>query len=751
MSSTPSPTPAVSGLLVLAGVVAFVSLGLAASPAFWRVSTQEEFLQGEVENVSIDATGQILIGPDTDLVYETTAPFLWSVVEDDGALWVGSGNDGKVFLVPSDGTGREVFDADELNVHALTPDGDGGVYAGTSPDGAVYRVTRAGTAEVVFDPEEPYIWAVARRAATQTTDEDVLFVATGDPGRIYRVDAEGNATLFYDTKATHTLTLAFDGDGNLLAGTGAPGQVVRISPEGQGFVVLNSPFDEVRSLRRGADGSFYAVAVSQGAGVQASSPAASRGAPTATTVSTSATVTVSVSASTAAPAAPASTSSSATSSGSTSGAVYRIRRDGVWDTVWESSVDAPYDVTVGVSDGMGRTGILIGTGRDGKIFHVFEDPKRVVLLTRAAAQQVTRFAAAADGSRYYVTANPGKVHRLSARRATSGTYVSDVRDAETFAAWGTVRWRATTPSGTSVRLFTRSGNTNTPNDMWSAWSEAYTDSTGSQIVSPGARYIQWKAELRGTAQTPALLSVTTAYLPRNLRPALTSVTVHDPGVVFQQPFSGTDPPIAGLGDGAEARAAATSATNDDGQQQSTLGRRVFRKGLQTFVWAATDPNDDDLRFDVLYRPDAADGWTRLATALRASIYTWDTTSVPDGTYVVRIVASDGPSNAPGAALTGYAETGPFDVDNSPPQIDLEPMRSETGRTIVPFSVTDSHSPVHRVEYSFDTEEWQIVYPVDGIPDSLTERFEVAIPGDNEDGLIIRATDALGNTVTAQGR
>ena len=86
MPSTPSPTPAVSGLLVLAVVVAFVSLGLAASPAFWRVSTQEEFLQGEVENVSIDATGQVLIGPDTELVYETTAPFLWSVVEDDGAL-----------------------------------------------------------------------------------------------------------------------------------------------------------------------------------------------------------------------------------------------------------------------------------------------------------------------------------------------------------------------------------------------------------------------------------------------------------------------------------------------------------------------------------------------------------------------------------------------------------------------------------------------------------------------------------------
>ena len=205
MPSTPSPTPAVSGLLVLAGVVAFVSLGLAASPVFWRVSTQEEFLQGEVENVSIDATGQILIGPDTDLVYETTAPFLWSVVEDDGALWVGSGNDGKVFLVTSDGTGREVFDADELNVHALTPDGDGGVYAATSPDGAVYRVTRAGTAEVVFDPEEPYIWAVARRAATQTTDEDVLFVATGDPGRIYRVDAEGERdALLRHQSHTHT-------------------------------------------------------------------------------------------------------------------------------------------------------------------------------------------------------------------------------------------------------------------------------------------------------------------------------------------------------------------------------------------------------------------------------------------------------------------------------------------------------------------------------------------------------------------
>jgi hypothetical protein len=60
---------------------AFVAGALVAvhgsSPKFFQAATQSDFLKGDVENLSIDNHGQLTLGPVTELVYETSAPFLW--------------------------------------------------------------------------------------------------------------------------------------------------------------------------------------------------------------------------------------------------------------------------------------------------------------------------------------------------------------------------------------------------------------------------------------------------------------------------------------------------------------------------------------------------------------------------------------------------------------------------------------------------------------------------------------------------
>src|SRR5207244_57638 len=67
---------------------------------------------------------------------------------------------------------------------------------------------------------------------------------------------------FYDTKATHATTLTFDKAGNLIVGTGMPGRVLRIDAEGKGFVLLDSPYDEVRTLKFDDKGTLYVAALS---------------------------------------------------------------------------------------------------------------------------------------------------------------------------------------------------------------------------------------------------------------------------------------------------------------------------------------------------------------------------------------------------------------------------------------------------------------------------------------------------------
>src|SRR6266436_4088937 len=137
----------------------------ASSPKFFQAATQADFLKGDVENLSIDIHGQLVLGPATELVYETAAPFLWSMVaQADGTLFVGTGNEGKVFKIDPQGKGSLFFDSAELEVHALALAPNGGLFVATSPDGRIYKVDRGGTATTFYGPDDKYIWALASDA-----------------------------------------------------------------------------------------------------------------------------------------------------------------------------------------------------------------------------------------------------------------------------------------------------------------------------------------------------------------------------------------------------------------------------------------------------------------------------------------------------------------------------------------------------------------------------------------------------------
>ena len=360
------------------------------------------------------------------------------------------------------------------------------------------------------------------------------------------------------------------------------------------------------------------------------------------------------------------------------------------------------------------------------------------------------------------TSNPGKIFALSSDRAASGTYESDVRDAGTVATWGAIRWRAAGRPG-ELEISTRSGNTATPDQTWSAWSAAYTASSGDKITSPNARYLQWRAVLKAAASPsapaspsnpsgPILTSVTAAYLPRNLRPIVTGITVHPPGTAFQRPFSTGELEIAGFEENtSDGRGPQQQASRDAASSSPSpaLGRKVYQKGLQTFVWKAEDDNDDRLQYDVLFRREGDTAWKPLKRGLWDPILVWDTTSVPDGTYYVKVSTTDAPSNSPDTALVGEFESVSFDIDNTPPVVEVKTSTRTAGRASVTFAVRDEQSAVLRVEYSLDASKWQVAYPADGIPDSRREEFVVTV----EDAgaarsIIIRATDAMNNVATA---
>jgi hypothetical protein len=742
----------------LAALFAASALVGASTPSFWTVSTQADFLKGDVENLSIDSDGRIFLGPATAQLAETSAPFLWTLLPGaDGTIWAGTGNEGQVLKIARDGKTSTFFDAPEMEVHALAPAPNGGLFVATSPDGKIYRLDANGASHTFFDPDDKYIWALA------VAHDGALFAATGEKGNIYRITPDGQGSLFYKTNTTNVVSLAVDKAGNLLAGTESPGRVFRIDKEAKAFVLVDSPFKEIHALKVASDGAVYAAAFSgtpsgddRAGSATAPAPEPPRApVPTVSAEITSITV--------------VDAASGGSSSGSTGapsarprnpkGAIYRIRTDGLWDTLWEAEDDWPFDMLL-ENDGS----LLVGTGKEGKLFRLSGDPARATLLARAAARQVTSLIRDSAGRIVAGTSNPGKVFSLASTRAGAGTYESDVRDAGTVATWGNIRWRAASGPG-EVEVFTRSGNTALPDATWSAWSKPYTVATGERITSPNARYLQWRARLKsvsaeshgnngGTDGSPVLTSVTTAYLTRNLRPFVSSITVHPPGVVFQRPFSTGELDIAGYEDNtSDGRNPSQQNQSGGGSSSPTtpspsLGRKIYQKGLQTFVWKAEDENDDRLQYDVLYRREGDTAWKSLKRGLWDSIFVWDTTSVPDGTYFVKISATDAPSNSPSTALLGEFESVSFDIDNTPPAIVVQSATRSGARATVTFAVHDEQSAVLRVEYSLDASRWRVAYPVDGIPDSRREEFEVTLDEDAARSIIIRATDAMNNVATA---
>lgn len=709
----------------------------AAGPTFWTVGTQADFLKGDVQDLSIDSDGRLLLGPTASVVAETSAPFLWTLhALPDGTFWTGSGNEGKLLRIGKDGRATTFFDAGELEVHAVAPGPNGSVFVGTSPDGRIYHVAPDGKSRTFFDPDDKYIWSmVVDRSGN-------LFAATGDKGVIYRITPDGKGTPFYRTNATNVISLALARNGELLAGTEAPGRVFRIDSSGKAFVLLDSPFREIHALRVAEDGTIYAAAVNEAGGSSERPSEPSAPTPSRPPVGTVSAEITGVSPIDVQPGAAAPTAASPRAPRRPGrGGIYRIRADGLWDLMWDTGEDAPFDIVIEP----GGT-LLVGTGTEGKIFRISGDPARATLLARAGARQVTALVREASGRVLGVTSNPGKVFALSPQAARRGTYESDVRDATTVATWGVIRWRAALNGG-QIDVATRSGNTSTPDETWSAWSKPYSNAAGEQITSPNARYLQWRLTMAGTGgASPVLTSVTAAYLPRNLRPVLSAITVHPAGTVFQRPFPTGDPEIAGYPEGtADGRQSAGERSGS----APPLGRRFYQKGLQTFAWKVEDGNEDRLQYDILYRREGDTAWRALQRGLDDPIFVWDTTSVPDGTYLVKVIASDAPSNAPGTALNGELESGSFDIDNTSPRVEVQPSSRAGARTSLTFTVRDDQSAVQRVEYSLDASRWRVVHPRDGISDSRREDFEILLEqGEAGRSVIIRVTDAMNNVATA---
>jgi hypothetical protein len=708
----------------------------AGGPVVWETDSRAQLLSGESRGVSVTDTGALMLAPRFTQVFDTEQAYVWSSAADtSGNVYLGTGHDGRIFRVGTDGRGALLYDAAELDVTALVVGRDGALYAGTSPDGKVYRVTADGKAEVYFDPPDKYIWALALMS------DGALAVGTGDTGKLYRVTAAGakpEAALLIDTNETHVISLVADKQGNLLAGTDPGGLVLRVSPQGKAFALFDSPLREIHALSLAPDGSLYALALSDAAtGPRASSTttttvsSATSGGTVTGTVTTDDGTSQSV-------ALGAQTQANARSRNELTGArsaVFRIAADGGSDVLWSSQTVTAFS---GAASPRGA-GVLVGTSDKGRIYSVTDDGRDTLLL-QSSEDQISSFVV--RGADVFVaSSNQGKLFRLGAEQAAEGTYESPVRDAKFVASWGRVWWRGRG----QVELQTRTGNTERPDMTWSDWSTPYRDPSGAGVSSPRARFIQWRAVLRPAGGTdPRIEYVSLSYLPRNVAPEVLQIQVLPVGISLQSAVQvQVDPNI-------EASGLDPSLI---GPQVQIPPRRAFQRGAVSLQWQAEDRNGDQLLYTVYYRSVGETTFHLLKENLRDNFFSVDGAALGDGSYVFKVVASDAPENSLGQALTGDRVSEPVDVDSTPPVVRAEgpPQAGTDGRARVRFTVEDTSGRVRRADVSVDSGEWRAVFPEDGIADGPRETYALELPleGAGEHTIALRAIDGSGNVSSAR--
>ena len=100
------------GLTLACAVVLLSTLSLQATPGFWQAATQADFLRGDVEDLSIDEHGRLMLGPEVRRVHDVGVPFVWTMLPGpDESMFLGTGNEGKVVRVDRSGKGSLFYDS----------------------------------------------------------------------------------------------------------------------------------------------------------------------------------------------------------------------------------------------------------------------------------------------------------------------------------------------------------------------------------------------------------------------------------------------------------------------------------------------------------------------------------------------------------------------------------------------------------------------------------------------------------------
>jgi hypothetical protein len=707
-----------SKILIVVFLLVSAPLLLGVIPQNWELYKMDDYIAGKFDGISISHEGILSLSPKEEALEGPTEDFYLSLlITSDGTKYLGTGHSGKIYKVSTNGQFDLLFQFPEMDVYCLAQDRSGNIYAGTSPNGQIYKIKPRGEFEPFFNPPEKYIWDLL------FMENGTLLAAVGESGGIYQINNQGEGRKILEVEENHILCMHKTQDEELIAGSGGRGVIYRVNPGKKAAILYESSYEEIKSIALDSQGNIYAAA---GGKVVAPKKDASSLLP----VSQSTAITV-----TATPSTP-STGQTKISADKQPGAVFRIDPEGLAKKLWSSEDELVYSLLWDEQ----KKKIIFGTGDKGRVYEIDADEK-ISLLLQKESEQV--YLLLAEGSSIYALSNnPSRLSRISPEKRFEGEYRSRVLDAKILSKWGRVEWDAELPTGSIILLLTRSGNSAEPDGTWSDWSPPYRNSQGEQILSPKGRYLQFMVRFRAESSrlSPQLNKVILFYLHSNLPPSLIKLDMLSPNEVYVKPPE-QDDVIWG-----EEISLSEQAQNKNKSQSYIAPKKIEKKGYRTITWDALDENGDSLLYDVSIRREDETRWRVLQPKWVEKILAFNTSQFPDGIYFVKVEASDSPSNPKGTELKTEKISRPLVIDNSLPEIKNFQGQRQGNRLSLSFETEDAHSHIKEVKFLIRPDDWQVIFPEDGICDSKRETFQftTVLPSNADNLIIVQVEDRHGN-------
>ena len=714
----------------------------------WGLTGRNDFLRGKHVGTGVTSKGKLVLVPSVRSIYQTSDMVPWRIVTVGDNTYVAGWGSNKIVRISLDGKSQVFFTREGGKVEAITAlaaDANGNLLIGTWPEQHVVMISPAGA--VLNDWQLPgnEIWELTvandgkRYAATDggmvylirddtqaplqvacgvpdkhvvamITDGDGILLATSPRGKVYRLGKDGLLRSVYEGKGSIT-SLAVDRAGNLYVGASPNCQVIRITPGGLQQEVM-------RGMGRGNHHILAMRMVGDDLYV-ATGPA---------------------------------------------GGIYRVSNPAGQD-VEVTAIFAREDLRIGSeADGVGPESVMVNA-----------------------------FTVNRNGELLAAASTPGQVLMLEPRK--QGAFLSTVLQTPAVAKWGHLDLHTEVADGQKIMVESRSGNTAVPDGTWSQWSAVAED--WSELTSPPATYAQFRVILQGTDASPSLTYARLFYQPTNQAPIIrllspraglywsgkkeirweardpdddeliyTVFTSADRGKLWQQIIRITpeEKPKEEKSDKEKP------AANDDSQPPEKIKKLIEKtkaegganaKGQEKPAKAEPEAKGAPAKDETKPTEPPANGTTEKPKEpakpakpkptdgeLKENSIPWDTKNAADGTYLIRVVASDKyakPTDPKSAVVT----SGLITVDNTPPAVKLED-KIYGWDAVKQFVVTDNMSPIVGGKYRIDDGPWTALVADDGIFNRRQELVKMVTPtGDvvltkGEFKLQIQVLDAAGN-------